>query len=1099
MGCKCSDAKDRVVSRSSAPIPGNPLLKDISVFETDSLLERNYEEIDQDNNVVCSSSSPLLTSNAAISHACRQRCGEDESTPTNSIASKVKIYPYQRTSPSGKSVASSRSIDEPSQKQSQSPTVVKDENTSDPASEQKKSPLVCQENHIFTCRFGQSPKVDPLVPRVLGIDMLAPPAKAAAEDTASLMNATPGSTLSFVDVNCIESTKENTIIEASAPAIALECEAEGTPVIEKPSLADSSLLVYPHCTELIQEGAIIQKLVPAPDTLCPTEQISEEPTNINHAHIVARTRNDGIGCEVSSSKKRDVEVEISLAQGEAEGTPSSMKATPRETLSLVDPTFEESTQVNTIIEVRLAPALEGEAEDMPSSMKATSGGTWSIMDPKIEESTQENTVIEIFFPTPAPTLKDTLGTTDEVMQELPNENLGHIVAQRHDENIECKVSSENKSASIDVEISPAQGGAEDKPSSVNANQPGDTWSLDVDSEESTPESTIIEVRVSTPALECASEGTPATEKHTSGDANLLVNHGRDESSPKDANIETQILPPVDKKADSYAAFMISTIDMNVKGDTFENAKKNSSIETFNGVNLADTKGDSYTSPLRTTIDKNVGGDALANTNENSSIETFNSVNRDQNPCQQHQDHTAEEYPGECDVETRDSFHASVANCAGLNDHPTKDIEALNCLNGELMRDLSSFIGGKNKSAGVEKEVNAEHSVNITYTYPLYPTRTNGTAEPKIEKPSGRDIKYLQKGLSCKVNNNVELPTPSPPTRINVEKRQGKTCEGVDSRKNAKEVREPLNEVCFRTVNSVTKEVEALKCFIGELTRDLLSVIEEKKVSAGAAKEVIEELSVSPLYLTRTNGKAEPKIWKPRERDSEDLLKEASCKVNNLELLTPLQIKHEEYEGKSCEGIGSTDKELKAEDSLSFESGCSKYPEVTAERTIQQRTDDDTEEQPCKLTYEIDVRVSTDSYGEPSKLPTSIPIKHEKNKVKSCQVEENKREEHFTAGHKEFPESSTVEQIIREAIELAVEQLGEELRSHTSSNYDNEMQRLIPVTDVQMTDVKSKSLLRLELSSNQLLTFITARELGIFIVIIIVNMFLIIQHFFISII
>merc|ERR1719233_137240 len=308
MGCHCSVSKDKAVSRSTAPVPGNPLLSDINPDESDLLLKGHYQENDQDNSLECSSNSSCVTSNVAISHACHSIYEANKSKPTNISPRNDKVCSYQRSS-TNKSDASSRSTDEPTGKQSLSPPIFKDKNASDPGLEPKKSPVVCQENHIFTCRLASPIKADPSVTRVLGIDILALPSKGKNEDKASSRNAIPGNTLSLVDRNSKESTSANTTTEPGASATTSGEQPKHKSIIEKHSPSDASSHMHLTRTEPKWENTITENHVSAPETSSSGEQHME--------HILQQRSGSDIECKLSHSKERgNTELETSEAEGE---------------------------------------------------------------------------------------------------------------------------------------------------------------------------------------------------------------------------------------------------------------------------------------------------------------------------------------------------------------------------------------------------------------------------------------------------------------------------------------------------------------------------------------------------------------------------------------------------------------------------------------------------------------------------------------------------------------------------------------------------------------------------------------------------------------
>jgi len=1045
MGCQCSDNRDRAVSRSTAATPGNPLLSDIYPNESDLLLKGHYQENNQDNSLESYSNSSCVTSNVAISHAGHPTCDANKSKPTNISPRNVKVCSYQRSS-TNKSDASSKSIDEPTLKQSLSPSIVKDKNAIDPAVEPKKSPVVCQENHIFTCSLASSPKADPSVTRLLGIDMLALPSNGKDEDRASSRIVA----LSLVDGNSKESTSANTT-EPGASATTSGDQPKDTSIIENHSISDVSSDLHLTCAEPKWDNAIIENHVSAPETLSSGEQLME--------HMVQQKNGSDIECELSHSKKRgNIRLETSKAEGEDNNTPSSIKNSLGDTLSYSDPNIGDLTKENTIIEDSVPDQrLEGESKDMPSSIRTTTGDILTAADPNIEKSTYDNSIVEPHVAPRAPALEGTSVRKEKVMEELTAENHGHGLAQRRIEDT-CESSCGKKRGNIDVEISAAIKEAEGKLSSIKEN---DTYLLKQDCEEAKPGNTIIESPDRAAPLEGDTESTLVTK--TAAEAMTLDNQDYARSALKDTIIESDKPAPVDTKADSCTSFTLTATDENVKVKAITNIVKNSCVETANAVSRSDSKADFRTTPVIITIDNKMEGDTMANATKLSFTETLNSVKRDQSPRQEYQNNTAEEFPISCKVDKPDLFHATTTDGAEFYDHVIKDVQALKCFIGELRRDLFSVIEAKDKIMdGAEKEVISEESIS-----PSDHIKTSGTAELKPVEGRASKTEDPQKQIHCKVSNHIELP---PVTPIKNWEHQGHAGE------KSNRVKDSVNEEYALTLKSVKKEVDALKCFIGDLARDLSATIEGRNVSTVAERELPVEHSTDPSYLVRTNGKTEQETWKPRGRDHQNLGREEV--KNNFELPTSVSNKHEEHPRESNEGSGDVKKDRISNDSLNPEINCPNYRDAKDELNMWKQTDSDAKEQ-YDLTFQA------------PELKTSFSLKHSENRGKSCwksdvPVEENKGEEYFTTEHEDQDES-TDKRITGKAIGLAVEQRGTELCSNGSS------QRRTHTLDLQ-TDVSSKSPLNLELSPTQLSKGSTSREFGIFLVMI---MFLIIQNYYIS--
>jgi len=1053
MGCHCSDSKDRAVRSSTAPVSGNPLLSDTYPDESDLLLKGHYQENDEDNSLECSSNSSCVTSNVAISHACHPTSEANKSKQTNITPRNVKVCSYQRSS-TNKSDASSKSIDEPTLKQSISPPIVKDENASDTALEPKKSPVVCQENHIFTCRLASPPMVDTSVTRVLGIDMLDLPSNGKDEDKASSRNAIAGNTLSLVGANSIESTSVNTTTEPSASATTSGDQPKDTSIIEKQSPSEASSHLHLSCTEPKWDNTVIENHLSAPETLSAGEQLMD--------HILPQKNGNDIECELSHSNKRgNIQLETSKAEGEGNNTPSSIKIPLGDTLSLSNPNIGESINENIIIEDSVpAQRSEGETKDMPSSVRTTTGDISRAIDPKIETSTWDNSIVEFHIPSPAPALECTRVRTEKVMEELPRENQGHGLAQRRIEDT-GESSLENKRGDIDVEICAALKKAEDKPSSNKDIYTHDTYLLKQDCEKAKPDNTIVESPDWAAPLEGNTKSALVTK--TAAEGMTLGNQDCAKSAQKDTIIESDNRASVETKADSCTSFTHIATDDNVKVKAITNIGRNSCFETANAVSRLDAWADFSTTPILYTIDNKVEGDAMANATKSSFTETWNGVKRDQSPRQEYQNYKAEEYPVDCNVNKPDSFHATITDGAEFYDRVIKDVQDLKCFIGDLRRDLFSVIEAKDQvMAGAEKEVISADSIN-----PWDHMKSSGTAEPKPEEERASNTDDLQKQFRSKVSNNFELPPLAP---IKNGEHQGNAGE------KSSQVKDSDNKQCALTLKSVRKEVDALKCFIGDLARDLSSAIKGRTVSAVTERELPVENSIDPSYLVRTNGKVEHETWKPRGRDNQNLEREEV--KNNFELPTSVSNKWEEHPGESNEGSGDVKKDMIANDNSDLEISCPNYRDAKDELTIK-KTDSNAAEQQYNLTFHV------------PELKTSFSSKHPKNPENSRREsvvpgEGNKRKEYSTTEHEDQDER-TVKRVIGKAIDLAVEQLGKELSPKGSSK------RRRHTLDLQI-DGSTKSPIHLELSPTQLSKGSISREFGIFIVMI---MFLIIQNYYIS--
>jgi len=1058
MGCKCSDSRDREDTPPTAPVPGNPLLNNIYSAETDLLLKGHYQENDKDNSLECSSNSSCITSNVATSHACDPIYAANNSKLTNLSPRNVQVCSFQRTS-TNKSDASSKSIDEPTLKQSLSPPVVEDEIASDPALDQKNSPVVCQENHVFTCRLASSPKVDPSVTRVLGIDMLALPTNGKDEDKASSTSAIPG-TLSLVDPNSKESTSANTTTESGALGTTSGDQLKDMSIIEKHSPFDASSRLHPTCTEPMWDNNIVENHVSVPETLSSREQLME--------HTFPQKSGDDIECELSHSEKSgNIKIETPTADGQDNNTQSWIKIPVGDTLSISDPKIVESIKENTVNEDSVPDeSIEGETKDMSPSIRIKTGDMLTAVSLNIEKSTWDNSMGEPHVTPSAPALEGTSVRTAEDKEELTSENDGEGLAQRH---IEDTLESlrKNTLSNINAEVCAALKEAEDKLSSINDFLTHDTYSLKQGSEEAQPEKTIIESSDRAAPLEDYNESTLVTkiaaEAMTTGDWDCA------KSEKNTTIIESYDRAPVNTKAISTTSFTLIATDKDVQFNAMTNISKNMCVETANAVSRSDAKTDFSPTPVLTTIDNKMEGDARANETKNSFHETLDNVQRNQSSRQEYQNNTATEHPVEGKVDKSDSFHANIIDCAGFYDHVIKDVQALKCFIGELRRDLFLVIEAKDQlMAGAEKEVISAESTSQSDHM-----KTIGKVEPKLWEERASNIEDLQKQFRCKVSNNSELPSLIPNKN-----REHQGSAGCKSNR----VKDSDAEECTVTVKSVRSEVEALKCFIGDLARDLSSAIEGRKVSTGTEQGLAVEHSIDSSYLVKTNSKAEHETWKPRGRDNEDMEREGV--KNNFELPTSVSNKNEEQE--SDEGFGDAKKDMIANDGLNLEISCSNYRDAKEELTIQEQTDRNAAEKRCELTLQA------------PEQKTSFSFMHSKNRGESCRetvvlVEENKSKEYFTTEHEDQGES-TVKRIISKAIELAVEQLGKELCSNGSSyNYDKGRQHRTHTPDLQ-TDVSTKSPLNLKLSSTQPSKGSASREFGIFIVMI---MFLILQNYYIS--